>query len=79
MTGVPEVILAKELSLCYASLAIVTNQASGMTTQKLTVDEVIEVVGKAHDSILEIISDTIENIKEIRNCRCKFAREGANL
>ena len=55
MTGVPEVILAKELSLCYASLAIVTNQACGMTTQKLTADEVTEVVGKAQDAIFEII------------------------
>ncbi len=79
MTGVPEVTLAKELSLCYASLAIVTNQACGMTTQKLTADEVTEVVGKAQDSIFEIISDTIENIQETRNCRCRFSREGACL
>lgn len=79
MTGVPEVILAKELSLCYASLAIVTNQACGMTTQKLTADEVTEVVGKAEDSIFEIISGTIENIPEVRNCRCRFAKEGACL
>ncbi len=79
MTGVPEVILAKELSLCYASLAIVTNQACGMTTQKLTADEVTEVVGKAQDAIFEIISDTIENIQETRNCRCRFAKEGACL
>lgn len=79
MTGVPEVILAKELSLCYASLAIVTNQACGMTSQKLTADEVTEVVGKAQDAIFEIIVDTIENIPETRNCRCRFAKEGACL
>lgn len=79
MTGVPEVNLAKELSLCYASLAIVTNQACGMTTQKLTAEEVTEVVGKAQDSILEIIADTIENVPETRNCKCMFAREGASL
>lgn len=79
MTGVPEVSLAKELSLCYASLAIITNQACGMTTQKLTADEVTEVVGKAQEAIFEIISDTIENIPETRNCRCRFAKEGACL
>jgi 5'-methylthioadenosine phosphorylase len=79
MTGVPEVNLAKELSLCYASLAVVTNQACGMTTQKLTAEEVTGVVGKAQDSISEIIADTIENIPEMRNCRCMFAREGASL
>lgn len=79
MTGIPEVILAKELSLCYASLAIITNQACGMTTQKLTADEVTEVVGKAQEAISAIISDTIENIPEIRKCRCGFAKEGACL
>ena len=79
MTGVPEVNLAKELSLCYASLAIITNQACGMTTQKLTADEVTDVVGKAQDAIFEIISDTIENIPKTRNCRCRFAKEGACL
>jgi 5'-methylthioadenosine phosphorylase len=79
MTGVPEVILAKELSLCYASLSIVTNQACGMTTQKLTADEVTEVVGKAEEAIFEIISDTIETLPEHRNCRCGFSKEGACL
>lgn len=79
MTGVPEVILAKELSLCYASLAIITNQACGMTTQKLTADEVTDVVGKAQDAIFEIISDTIGNIPKTQNCRCRFAKEGACL
>jgi|GEM_PF-72845 5'-methylthioadenosine phosphorylase len=79
MTGVPEVVLAKELSLCYASLAIVTNQACGMTTQKLTADEVTEVVGKAQDAIFEIVSDTIENLPEIQSCRCRLAKEGACL
>jgi 5'-methylthioadenosine phosphorylase len=79
MTGVPEVGLAKELSLCYSSLAIITNQACGMTTQKLTADEVTEVVGKAQDAIFEIISDTIKKIPETRNCRCRFAKEGACL
>lgn len=79
MTGVPEVTLAKELSLCYSSLAVVTNQACGMTTQKLTVDEVTEVVGKSQDAIFEIISDTIGNIPKTRNCRCRFAKEGACL
>ncbi len=79
MTGIPEVVLAKELGLCYASLAIVTNQACGMTTQKLTADEVTEVVGKAQDSISEIISETIRNIPETRKCMCRFAKEGACL
>jgi 5'-methylthioadenosine phosphorylase len=79
MTGVPEVILAKELCLCYTSLAIVTNQACGITTQKLTAEEVTDVVGKAEDAIFRILSDTIGNMPETRKCLCRFAIEGASL
>ena len=79
MTGVPEVTLAKELNLCYASLALVTNQACGMTKHKLTADEVTEVVEKTQEAIFEIISNVIENIPEVRNCKCRFSREGASL
>ncbi|MGB9928273.1 MAG: S-methyl-5'-thioadenosine phosphorylase [Methanosarcina sp.] len=79
MTGVPEVILAKELSLCYASLAIITNQACGMTTQKLTANEVTEVVGKAQEAVSLIVSDAIEYLPGARTCKCKFTKEGACL
>lgn len=79
MTGVPEVTLAKELSLCYASLAIVTNQACGMATEKLTADEVTDVVGRAQESIFQIISNTIEFIPESRSCACRYAKDGACL
>jgi len=48
-----------------------------MTTHKLTADEVTEVVGKAQDSIFEILSDAIEKIPETQMCR--FAKEGACL
>ena len=79
MTGVPEVTLAKELSLCYASLAIVTNQACGMATEKLTADEVTDVVGRVQESIFQIISNTIEFIPESRSCACRYAKDGACL
>lgn len=35
MTGVPEVVLARELGLCYATLAIVTNWAAGVSERAL--------------------------------------------
>ncbi|MDD2438609.1 MAG: S-methyl-5'-thioadenosine phosphorylase [Methanosarcinaceae archaeon] len=79
MTGFPEVALAKELELCYAALALVTNQACGMSPEKLTADEVTEVVGKREAQILEILEDTIENLPEIRKCKCCSAKLGASL
>jgi 5'-methylthioadenosine phosphorylase len=36
MTGVPEVVLAREAGLCYATLALVTNWAAGMADKALS-------------------------------------------
>ncbi|HIQ32877.1 MAG TPA: S-methyl-5'-thioadenosine phosphorylase, partial [Methanothermococcus okinawensis] len=36
MTGYPEVVLAKELGLCYVSLCTVTNYAAGISKDRLT-------------------------------------------
>ena len=36
MTGVPEVTLARELGQCYASVAIVTNAAAGLSAETLS-------------------------------------------
>ncbi len=44
MTGVPEVVLARELSLCYAAVAMVTNFAAGIADRPLTHSEVVEVM-----------------------------------
>jgi 5'-methylthioadenosine phosphorylase len=44
MTNVPEVVLARELGMCYALVAMVTNYAAGMTRQPLTHGEVVEVM-----------------------------------
>jgi 5'-methylthioadenosine phosphorylase len=40
MTNVPEVVLARELELCYAAVAVVTNFAAGMAGKPLTHGEV---------------------------------------
>ena len=79
MTGVPEVILAKELELCYASICTVTNCACGMGDRKLTVDEVIETLEGARDVLLGVISDTISKLPAKRNCSCMNATDGARV
>lgn len=44
MTNVPEVVLARELGMCYALVAMVTNYAAGMTANRLTHAEVAETM-----------------------------------
>lgn len=56
MTGLPEVVLAREVGLCYASLCIVTNYAAGMTGGPIEDDEVgalMHSVGKVTTGVLE--------------------------
>ena len=78
MTGYPEVVLAKELGLCYASLCIVTNEACGMKTGggKLSLSEITEQMDRLSGCVKEIISRTAEKIPCKRSCSC--ARQEAS-
>ena len=40
MTGMPEAALARELSLCYASCAVVANWAAGKAEGEITMAEI---------------------------------------
>jgi len=76
MTGYPEVVLAKELGLCYASLCIVTNEACGMKTGggKLSLSEITEQMDRLNGCVKEIISRTAKKIPDGRSCSCAQER-----
>ncbi len=40
MTGMPEAVLARELGLCYASIALVVNPAAGKGGSKITLEDI---------------------------------------
>jgi 5'-methylthioadenosine phosphorylase len=79
MTGYPEVVLAKELSLCYASLCIVTNPASGMKAGELTIAEVVEQMDMCSQAVREAISSAVERIPRDRTCSCKDSLKEAEI
>jgi 5'-methylthioadenosine phosphorylase len=79
MTGVPEIILAKELDICYASIGLVTNYACGLSSERLTVDEVIDVVNDSRNLLYDVISDTISRLPENRDCSCMYATYNARI
>jgi 5'-methylthioadenosine phosphorylase len=56
MTGMPEAVLARELEICFAGLAVVTNAAAGMTEGKLTATEVIEMMKVSTEQIKSLLS-----------------------
>jgi 5'-methylthioadenosine phosphorylase len=61
MTGVPEVILARELEIEYGTINLVTNYAAGLQNE-ITHKEVIELFNKKISVIQKIINKTIEII-----------------
>jgi 5'-methylthioadenosine phosphorylase len=79
MTGYPEVVLAREQEICYASICTVTNYAAGISEKKLTATEVVEVVRENEEKIKKIIASAIEKIPKERKCGCSKALEGAKM
>lgn len=79
MTGLPEVTLARELEICYASICIVTNYAAGIATSKLTATEVQEIVAENQRKLREILAEVVRLVPDSRECACKDALKGAKV
>ena len=79
MTGVPEVTLAREREMCYNSICIVSNYASGISEDALTIDEVFEMVSEKEVELLELIYNFIKNVDDSADCSCLHALDGAEV
>lgn len=77
MTGLPEAILAREREMCYSSICIVSNFAAGISPEKLTIDEVFEVMEIKQAELLDLIYDIIKNLDDSEDCSCQHALDGA--
>ncbi len=80
MTGYPEVVLAREAGLCYASLCIVTNPACGMAGGlTLKISDISELMESSNETVREIISLAVQKKPLEGSCNCKDALAGARL
>ncbi|MFZ7104514.1 MAG: S-methyl-5'-thioadenosine phosphorylase [Peptococcaceae bacterium] len=77
MTSVPEVVLAKELGLCYAGIAMVTNFAAGISPHPLTHQEVVETMQENTQNLQKLIMETLNNLDGERSCFCPEANKEA--
>lgn len=73
MTSVPEVILAKESEMCYATVAMITNYCTGISEHPLTHQEVIDTMKDNVQKIRELFFRTIEQGTGERTCACPHA------
>jgi 5'-methylthioinosine phosphorylase len=81
MTGYPEVVLARELGLCYASLCIITNPACGINqkSEGFSVIEISGLMGNMVNPVKEIICTVMQTLPSERSCSCKDSLIGGKL
>jgi hypothetical protein len=77
MTQFPEVTLARELELCYATVALVTDYDVGVDDiQPVTHEEVLRVFGENIDRVRDLLADAIPAVPAERTCPCATALAG---
>ena len=65
MTGCPEVILARELGIPYASIGVVSNLAAGMEETPLTVEEIMENLTATAETVHRLIGAALDDLLEL--------------
>ncbi len=60
MTGYPEVVLAVEAGLPYASIGVVSNMAAGISEEPLSADDIMELIDEVADPLHRLIGRTVE-------------------
>ena len=81
MTGHPEAVLARELALCYTSLALVTDTDAGVDEgEGVTQDEVFEVFAANITRLRELVATIIAALPADReDDLCAHALDGITL
>ncbi len=79
MTGQPEATLARELALCYTSVAVVTDLDAGVEGAGVSHHEVLEVFAKSIDRLRGLLARAIADLPTDRDCPCPHALEGQAL
>lgn len=83
MTQYPEVILARELELCYVNLGLVTDYDTGLeddpSIQAVSVVNVERVLAENTDRLRQLLLALIPSLPAERSCDCANSMRGAVL
>lgn len=80
MTGHPEAVLARELALCFTSLALVTDLDAGVEGGgSVTQAEVFQVFRDNTDRLRSLLLDVVTALPAEQDCACARALDGLHL
>ena len=83
MTQYPELILARELEMCYANISIITDYDTGVkddpSIKPVMLEEVMHVFKENNEKIKTLVHEIVPKIPENRKCICASALQGARF
>ncbi|PIS42565.1 MAG: S-methyl-5'-thioadenosine phosphorylase [Candidatus Kerfeldbacteria bacterium CG08_land_8_20_14_0_20_40_16] len=83
MTQYPEVVLARELEMCYLNISLITDYDAGLKGSEdikpVTAKEVIKVFNENIDKVKKLIFALIPEVAKKRTCHCGEILKDARL
>ena len=71
MSTVPEVVLAREAGICYASVAMSTDYDCWRNSEDVNIQMVLETMRNNAENVKKLIIKTISKIKDNPDCSCR--------
>ncbi len=83
MTQYPEAYLARELEICYVSIALITDYDVGLEGEPdikpVSAGDIIKILQQNNDKVRKLLFEMIPKIPVERDCICSNALAGAKL
>lgn len=80
MTGHPEAVLARELQICYAAVALVTDMDAGVESgQGVAQDEVFAMFARNIDRLKDVLLGVVADLPDPAGCSCATWADGIDL
>ncbi|MDD5148477.1 MAG: S-methyl-5'-thioadenosine phosphorylase [Candidatus ainarchaeum sp.] len=79
MSTVPEVILARELGICYQSIAMATDYDCWKGAETVDIETVMKAMAKNSENVKKLIAKTIPKIPAKKSCECEEHAKKAGI
>jgi 5'-methylthioadenosine phosphorylase len=80
MTGHPEAVLARELRMCYAAIALVTDMDAGVEAGAgVGQEEVFALFAQNLERLKELLTTTVGALPDPEGCACSIWADGIDL
>jgi len=81
MTQYPEVVLARELQMCYVNIALITDYDAGLEGEPgilpVTVSEIVDVLNANNERVRRLIELLVPRLGAARTCPCAHSLDNA--